>query len=158
MPDGDVLARAAVIAGRSCTGLQQVADAGCGRLSCGRKGAVSARAEDQAYKLERAMTPWKPNQKLGYGMDLREYGLARKSLLISPKDHPPVLRTIPRTWSASPGYGLKVVEQVPIRVKPNPHNAKYLRPSSRRWVTCSDGQSGLKSKTSGGSFTETPAR
>jgi 3,4-dihydroxy 2-butanone 4-phosphate synthase/GTP cyclohydrolase II len=24
------------------------------------------------------------------------------------------------------GYGLEIIEQVPIRVRPNPHNAKYL--------------------------------
>ena len=25
------------------------------------------------------------------------------------------------------GYGLEIVEQVPIRIKPNPHNARYLK-------------------------------
>jgi 3,4-dihydroxy 2-butanone 4-phosphate synthase/GTP cyclohydrolase II len=30
------------------------------------------------------------------------------------------------------GYGLKVVEQVPIRVKPNPHNAKYLKTKQQK--------------------------
>ena len=30
------------------------------------------------------------------------------------------------------GYGLKIVEQVPIRTKPNPHNARYLETKRKK--------------------------
>jgi GTP cyclohydrolase II len=33
----------------------------------------------------------------------------------------------PRKVVGLEGYGLKIVERVPIRVKPNPHNEHYLR-------------------------------
>ena len=32
----------------------------------------------------------------------------------------------PRKIVGLKGYGLEIVEQLPIRVKPNPHNARYL--------------------------------
>jgi 3,4-dihydroxy 2-butanone 4-phosphate synthase / GTP cyclohydrolase II len=38
-----------------------------------------------------------------------------------------LLTNNPRKIVGLEGYGLEITEQVPIRVKPNPHNAKYLK-------------------------------
>ena len=38
-----------------------------------------------------------------------------------------LLTNNPRKVVGLEGYGLKIVEQVPIRVKPNPHNERYLK-------------------------------
>jgi len=37
-----------------------------------------------------------------------------------------VLTNNPKKLSGLHGYGLEIVEQVPLTVEPNPHNKKYL--------------------------------
>ena len=45
--------------------------------------------------------------------------------------HPPasigLLTNNPKKLTGLNGYGLQVVEQVPLKIEPNPHNEKYLR-------------------------------
>ena len=43
-----------------------------------------------------------------------------------------LLTNNPRKVVGLEGYGLKIVEQVAIRVKPNPHNARYLKTKRRK--------------------------
>src|SRR5712675_2767197 len=82
----------------------------------------------KAYKLqEQGYDTVEANQKLGFGMDLREYGLGAQILADLGLKTIRLLTNNPRKVVGLEGYGLKIVEQVPIRVKPNPHNAHYLR-------------------------------
>ena len=39
----------------------------------------------------------------------------------------------PKKLSGISGYGITVVEQVPIESAPNEHNRKYLQTKKRRW-------------------------
>jgi 3,4-dihydroxy 2-butanone 4-phosphate synthase/GTP cyclohydrolase II len=82
----------------------------------------------QAYKLqERGYDTVEANRKLGYPMDLREYGLGAQILVDLGVKKIRLLTNNPKKVLGLEGYGLEIVEQVPIRVKPNPHNRRYLQ-------------------------------
>ena len=67
------------------------------------------------------------NLKLGYKMDLREYGMGAQILSDLGVKRIRLLTNNPKKIVGLEGYGLEIVEQVPIRIKPNPHNVKYLK-------------------------------
>ena len=82
----------------------------------------------KAYKLqEQGYDTVEANQKLGFGMDLREYGIGAQILADLGLKTIRLLTNNPRKVVGLEGYGLKIVEQVPIKVKPNPHNLRYLQ-------------------------------
>ena len=82
----------------------------------------------KAYKLqEQGYDTVEANVKLGYGMDLREYGLGAQILADLGLKTIRLLTNNPKKLVGLEGYGLKILEQVPIRVKPNVHNRKYLK-------------------------------
>jgi len=82
----------------------------------------------QAYKLqERGYDTVEANLKLGFKMDLREYGLGAQILVDLGLRTIRLLTNNPKKVVGLEGYGLEIVQQVPIRVKPNPHNARYLK-------------------------------
>jgi 3,4-dihydroxy 2-butanone 4-phosphate synthase/GTP cyclohydrolase II len=81
-----------------------------------------------AYKLqETGLDTVEANLKLGYKMDLREYGIGAQILADLGLKTIRLLTNNPKKVVGLEGYGLEIVEQVPIRVKPNPHNEKYLK-------------------------------
>ncbi|HSU55562.1 MAG TPA: bifunctional 3,4-dihydroxy-2-butanone-4-phosphate synthase/GTP cyclohydrolase II [Candidatus Dormibacteraeota bacterium] len=81
----------------------------------------------KAYKLqEQGLDTVEANQKLGFDMDLREYGLGAQILADLGLNTIRLLTNNPRKIVGLEGYGLKIVEQVPIRVSPNPYNERYL--------------------------------
>jgi 3,4-dihydroxy 2-butanone 4-phosphate synthase/GTP cyclohydrolase II len=82
----------------------------------------------KAYKLqESGLDTVEANLKLGYGMDLREYGLGAQILADLGLKTISLLTNNPKKIVGLEGYGLEVVEQLPIQVAPNPHNEKYLK-------------------------------
>ena len=82
----------------------------------------------KAYKLqEQGYDTVEANQKLGYSPDLREYGLGAQILCDLGLKTIRLLTNNPKKVVGLEGYGLKITEQVPIRVKPNPHNERYLK-------------------------------
>jgi 3,4-dihydroxy 2-butanone 4-phosphate synthase/GTP cyclohydrolase II len=81
-----------------------------------------------AYKLqENGYDTVEANRKLGYPMDLREYGLGAQILAELGLKRIRLLTNNPKKIVGLEGYGLEIVEQVPIRIPPNPHNARYLQ-------------------------------
>jgi len=110
--------------------MRQVADAGCGVIVYMRQEGrgIGLAPKIQAYKLqEQGYDTVEANEKLGYGMDLREYGLGAQILVDLGLKTIRLLTNNPKKLVGLEGYGLKIVEQVPIRVKPNPHNERYLK-------------------------------
>jgi len=110
--------------------MKQVADTGCGVILYMRQEGrgIGLAPKIKAYKLqEQGMDTVEANLKLGYGMDLREYGLGAQILVDLGLKTIRLLTNNPKKIVGLDGYGLKIVEQVPIRVKPNPHNERYLK-------------------------------
>ena len=58
---------------------------------------------------------------------LREYGLGAQILLDLGLKTIRLLTNNRKKLVGVEGYGLEIVEQLPIRVPPNPHNVQYLR-------------------------------
>jgi 3,4-dihydroxy 2-butanone 4-phosphate synthase/GTP cyclohydrolase II len=110
--------------------MRQVAEAGHGVILYMRQEGrgIGLAPKIQAYKLqEQGYDTVEANAKLGYGMDLREYGLGAQILCDLGLKTIRLLTNNPRKVVGLEGYGLKIVEQVPIKVKPNPHNERYLK-------------------------------
>ncbi len=80
-----------------------------------------------AYKLqEQGLDTVEANVKLGYGADLREYGIGAQILHDLGVRKIRLLTNNPKKVIGLSGYGLELVDQVPIKVRANPHNKKYL--------------------------------
>lgn len=110
--------------------MKQVAEAGCGVILYMRQEGrgIGLAPKIKAYKLqEQGYDTVEANQKLGFPMDLREYGLGAQILADLGLRTIRLLTNNPRKIVGLEGYGLKIVEQVPIKMKPNPHNRKYLQ-------------------------------
>jgi 3,4-dihydroxy 2-butanone 4-phosphate synthase/GTP cyclohydrolase II len=110
--------------------MRQVAEAGKGVIVYMRQEGrgIGLAPKIKAYKLqEQGYDTVEANQKLGYGMDLREYGLGAQILCDLGLKTIRLLTNNPKKVVGLEGYGLKITEQVPIRVKPNPHNERYLK-------------------------------
>ncbi len=115
--------------------MRQVADAGRGVIVYMRQEGrgIGLAPKIMAYKLqEQGYDTVEANKKLGYPMDLREYGLGAQILVDLGLKTIKLLTNNPRKVVGLEGYGLKIVEQVPIKVKPNPHNAHYLKTKQKK--------------------------
>ncbi len=109
--------------------MRQVAEAGEGVIIYMRQEGrgIGLASKIRAYKLqERGYDTVEANKRLGYPMDLREYGLGAQILVDLGLKNLRLLTNNPRKIVGLEGYGLQVVERVPIEVAPHPHNAKYL--------------------------------
>jgi 3,4-dihydroxy 2-butanone 4-phosphate synthase/GTP cyclohydrolase II len=110
--------------------MKQVADAGRGVILYMRQEGrgIGLAPKIKAYKLqEQGYDTVEANEKLGYGMDLREYGIGAQILVDLGIKTIRLLTNNPKKLVGLEGYGLEIIQQVPIKVKPNPHNARYLK-------------------------------
>ncbi len=81
----------------------------------------------RAYKLqEEGMDTVEANLHLGFGMDERDYGVGAQMLRYLGATKLKLMSNNPRKRAGLKGYGLEMVEIVPIEVNPNSHNLKYL--------------------------------
>ena len=86
-----------------------------------------------AYKLqEEGLDTVEANEKLGFPMDLREYGLGAQILADLGVKRIRLLTNNPRKVVGLEGYDIEIVEQLPIRSVTNPHNAKYLATKKKK--------------------------
>jgi 3,4-dihydroxy 2-butanone 4-phosphate synthase/GTP cyclohydrolase II len=81
----------------------------------------------KAYKLqEEGMDTVEANLHLGFGMDERDYGVGAQILRYLGATNLKLMSNNPRKRAGLKGYGLDIVEIVPIEMHPNTHNLKYL--------------------------------
>ena len=82
----------------------------------------------KAYKLqESGLDTVDANLHLGFPMDKRDYGIGAQILRYLGVTKLRLLSNNPAKRAALLGYGLEVVETIPIEVEPNPFNEQYLR-------------------------------
>jgi 3,4-dihydroxy 2-butanone 4-phosphate synthase/GTP cyclohydrolase II len=67
------------------------------------------------------------NEALGHPPDKRDYGIGAQILYDLGIRKMRILSNNPKKIYGLEGYGLEIVEQVPIRIKPNRHNERYLK-------------------------------
>ncbi|MDP3850542.1 MAG: bifunctional 3,4-dihydroxy-2-butanone-4-phosphate synthase/GTP cyclohydrolase II [Luteolibacter sp.] len=84
-------------------------------------------AKIHAYKLqEQGLDTIEANEKLGFASDLRDYGMGAQILCDLGVRRIRLLTNNPKKVIGLEGYGLEIVEQLPIFLPSNPHNEKYL--------------------------------
>jgi len=81
----------------------------------------------KAYALqEKGLDTVEANEKLGFDADLRNYGIGAQILVDVGVQRMRLLTNNPKKMVGLEGYGLQLIEQVPIEVKPNEFNRCYL--------------------------------
>ena len=82
----------------------------------------------KAYKLqEQGKDTVEANLALGFKNDQRDYGIGAQILRYLNVSRIRLMTNNPRKRAGLLGYGLQIVENVPLEVKPNPHNEFYLK-------------------------------
>jgi 3,4-dihydroxy 2-butanone 4-phosphate synthase/GTP cyclohydrolase II len=83
----------------------------------------------KAYKLqqEEGLDTVEANQRLGFAPDLRHFGIGAQILHDLGVRQIRLLTNNPRKVIGLDGYGLKIVERVPIQLPPGEHNRDYLQ-------------------------------
>jgi len=81
----------------------------------------------KAYELqENGMDTVEANLELGFAPDMREYGIGNQILADLGLSTIRILTNNPKKITGIEGFGLTVVEQVPIEISPNDENRDYL--------------------------------
>ncbi|HCK22558.1 MAG TPA: bifunctional 3,4-dihydroxy-2-butanone-4-phosphate synthase/GTP cyclohydrolase II [Bacteroidetes bacterium] len=81
----------------------------------------------KAYELqESGRDTVEANLELGFSMDQRDYGVGAQILRDLGVSKIRLITNNPKKRVALKGYGLEIVQNVGIEMKPNPHNEKYL--------------------------------
>ncbi|MCX5702716.1 MAG: bifunctional 3,4-dihydroxy-2-butanone-4-phosphate synthase/GTP cyclohydrolase II [Candidatus Omnitrophica bacterium] len=82
----------------------------------------------RAYNLQdKGLDTVQANEALGHKADLRDYGIGAQILADLGLKHIRLLTNNPRKIVGLEGYGLKVIERLPLEIEPNPSNYSYLK-------------------------------
>jgi 3,4-dihydroxy 2-butanone 4-phosphate synthase/GTP cyclohydrolase II len=82
----------------------------------------------KAYKLqEQGRDTVEANLELGFEMDERDYGIGAQILRMLNVSKIKLITNNPRKRAGLLGYGLEIIDIVPIEICSNPHNEHYLK-------------------------------
>jgi len=82
----------------------------------------------RAYALQDSgLDTVQANQHLGLPVDKRDYGIGSQILADLGITKARILTNNPRKWHGLAGYGMEVVEQLPLVIPPTEHNHRYLQ-------------------------------
>jgi 3,4-dihydroxy 2-butanone 4-phosphate synthase/GTP cyclohydrolase II len=116
--------------------LKQIAAHGSGVLVYMRQEGrgIGLPAKIHAYKLQETegLDTVQANERLGFPMDLREYGLGAQILSDLGVRKIRLLTNNPRKMVGLSGHGLEIAGREPIKIKPHAHNSRYLRTKKRK--------------------------
>lgn len=115
--------------------MKQIAAHGAGVLVYMRQEGrgIGLPAKIHAYKLqEEGLDTVEANRRLGFPMDLREYGLGAQILSDLGVRKMRLLTNNPRKMVGLSGHGLEITGRVPIKSVPHAHNARYLQTKKRK--------------------------
>ena len=88
---------------------------------------IGLKAKIHAYKLqEEGYDTVEANEKLGYPSDLRDYGIGAQILYDLGVRKIRLMTNNPKKVVGLNAHKLEIVEQIPIKSPPNPHNERYL--------------------------------
>ena len=110
--------------------MEIIAEAGCGVvLYINQEGrGIGLANKLRAYALQdQGMDTVEANLALGFSPDLRDYGIGAQILVDLGLKDLRLLTNNPRKIVGLEGYGLRVIERVPIETPLHPENAKYLK-------------------------------
>lgn len=86
-----------------------------------------------AYELQdKGMDTVEANLSLGFEPDLRDYGIGAQILADLGLHKIRLITNNPKKVIGLEGYGIKVMETVPIIIPPNPHNRRYLETKQKK--------------------------
>lgn len=110
--------------------MKRISEAGAGVILYMRQEGrgIGLAAKIQAYKLqENGFDTVQANEELGFAPDLREYGMGAQILVDLGVKNIRLLTNNPKKVIGLQGYGMSIVEQVPLRITPKPENELYLK-------------------------------
>jgi 3,4-dihydroxy 2-butanone 4-phosphate synthase/GTP cyclohydrolase II len=111
--------------------MEQIEEAGKGVILYMRQEGrgIGLLAKLKAYLLQEKenLDTVEANQKLGFGPDARHYGIGAQILFDLGVRQIRLLTNNPKKRVGLDGYGLKIIEQLPIRIPPNEVNRRYLK-------------------------------
>jgi 3,4-dihydroxy 2-butanone 4-phosphate synthase/GTP cyclohydrolase II len=109
--------------------MRQIEAEGCGVLLYMRQEGrgIGLANKIKAYNLQDAgLDTCEANRKLGFKDDLRDYGIGAQILVDLGLSSIRLLTNNPRKVIGLAGYGLKIVNRIPLQVEPSEHNRRYL--------------------------------
>ncbi len=116
--------------------MQRIADEGLGVVVYlrGHEGrGIGLGHKIRAYELQdRGRDTVEANVELGFPADSREYGIGAQILVDLGITTMRYMTNNPAKYGGLDGYGLKIVERVPLESIPNPENIRYLRTKRER--------------------------
>lgn len=89
---------------------------------------IGLAAKMRAYELQdRGLDTVEANEALGYPADLRDYGIGAQMLVDLGVRKIRLMTNNPRKIKGLEGYGLSIVERVPLKIPPKDENRRYLK-------------------------------
>jgi 3,4-dihydroxy 2-butanone 4-phosphate synthase / GTP cyclohydrolase II len=111
--------------------MEQVEQAGKGVILYMRQEGrgIGLLAKLKAYQLQQQeqLDTVEANKRLGFAPDLRHYGIGAQILVDLGVRQLRLLTNNPKKVVGLDGYGLRIVERVPIQIPPNQENLRYLQ-------------------------------
>jgi len=116
--------------------MQMIAEEGCGVVVYMRQEGrgIGFHNKIRAYELQdNGLDTVEANEALGFPADRRDYGIGMQILVDLGLKNIRLLTNNPEKRAGLEGYGLKIVERVPIICPPNPYNLHYLETKQQKF-------------------------